>query len=122
MRSSLIEVLQQDYIKTAKVKDLNEKEIVFHHGIRNAILPVITVLGPITAVLLTGTFAIEHVFSIPGLGRYFVDSVQANDYPVIIGTTLFFGIFLVLCNLIVDIINSFLDPRLQLGGQGNEKK
>lgn len=117
MRASMLEVLGQDYIRTAKVKGLGKKEIVLHHCLRNALLPVITVLGPITAVLLTGTFAVEHVFSIPGLGKYFVDSVQTNDYPVIVGTTLFFGIFLVLCNLAADLLNSMIDPRIKLGGE-----
>lgn len=119
MRSSMLDVLSQDYIRTAKVKGIKKKDIVLHHCLRNALMPVITVLGPMTAVLLTGTFAIEYVFSIPGLGKYFVDSVQANDYPVIIGTTLFFGVFLVLCNLIVDILNSYIDPRVKLGGEEN---
>ncbi|MDI0266018.1 ABC transporter permease [Clostridioides difficile] len=119
MRSSMLDVLSQDYIRTAKVKGIKKKDIVLHHCLRNALMPVITVLGPITAVLLTGTFAVEYVFSIPGLGKYFVDSVQANDYPVIIGTTLFFGVFLVLCNLIVDILNSYIDPRVKLGGEEN---
>lgn len=119
MRASMLDVLGQDYIRTAKVKGLKKREVVFHHCMRNALLPVVTVLGPATAVLLTGTFAVEHVFSIPGLGKYFVDSVQSNDYPVIVGTTLFFGAFLVLCNLIVDIVNSFIDPRLKLGGNNN---
>ncbi len=116
MRSSLIEVMNQDYIRTARVKGLSKTQIVLHHGLRNAVAPVITVLGPLMAVLFTGTFAIEKVFSIPGLGKYYVDSIRANDYPVIIGTTLFFGIFLVLCNLAVDLINSMLDPRIKLGG------
>ncbi|EQF23489.1 binding--dependent transport system inner membrane component family protein [Clostridioides difficile CD160] len=121
MRSSMLDVLGQDYIRTAKVKGIKKKDIIFHHCLRNALMPVITVLGPMTAVLLTGTFAVEYVFSIPGLGKYFVDSVQANDYPVIIGTTLFFGMFLVLCNLIVDILNSCIDPRIKLGGEENRQ-
>lgn len=120
MRASMVDVLNQDYIRTAKVKGIGKKNIVLHHCMRNALLPVVTVMGPVTAVLLTGTFAVEHVFSIPGLGKYFVDSVQSNDYPVIIGTTLFFGVFLVLCNLLVDIVNSFIDPRLKLGGIKDE--
>lgn len=120
MRSSMLEVLGQDYIRTAIAKGLGKKHMVWYHCLRNALLPVITVMGPLSAVLLTGTFAIEHVFSIPGLGKYFVDSIQANDYPVIVGTTLFFGIFLVLCNLIVDIVNSLLDPRTRLGGERYE--
>ncbi len=121
MRSSLIEVMNQDYIRTARVKGLSRTQVVLHHGVRNAVMPVITVLGPLVAVLFTGTFAIENVFSIPGLGKYFVDSIRSNDYPVIIGTTLFFGVFLVLCNLAVDIINSAVDPRIRLEGRrGNE--
>lgn len=120
MRSSMLSVLHQDYIRTAQQKGLSRKDIVLHHCLRNAVTPVITVLGPITAGLLTGTFALEHVFSIPGLGKYFVDSVQANDYPVIVGTTLFFGIFLVLCNLVVDLLNGLIDPRVRLGGKQHE--
>ena len=117
MRSSMLHVLGQDYIKSAKAKGVGKRKLMLRHCMRNALLPVITMLGPTAAVLLTGTFAVEHVFSIPGLGRYFVDSVQANDYPVIIGTTLFFGTFLVFGNLIVDVINSFVDPRSKLGGE-----
>lgn len=120
MRSSMLEVLGQDYIRTARVKGLGTRNVVLHHCLRNALLPVISVLGPITAVLLTGTFAVEHVFSIPGLGKYFVDSVQANDYPVIVGTTLFFGVFLVVCNLITDILTGLLDPRIRVGGVKHE--
>lgn len=120
MRTSMLEVLSQDYIRTARAKGLNKKEIILHHGIRNAIMPVITVMGPMTAVLLTGTFAVENIFAIPGLGKYFVDSVRSNDYPVIVGTTLFFGVFLVLCNLIVDILQGILDPRIRQGGEFHE--
>ena len=120
MRSSMLEVLSSDYIQTAKAKGLSKGQIIRHHCLRNAIMPVITVLGPMVAVLLTGTFAVENVFSIPGLGKYFVDSVRSNDYPVIVGTTLFFGVFIVLCNLIVDLIHSLIDPQIKLGGDDNE--
>lgn len=116
MRASMLEVLGQDYIRTARAKGLTLGETVRCHCLRNAILPVITVLGPLTAVLFTGAFAIENVFSIPGLGRYFVESVRSNDYPVIVGTTLFFSAMLVLCNLAVDVIRSFVDPRVSLTG------
>lgn len=115
MRTSMIEVLGEDYVRTAKLKGIGKRKLILRHCLRNALLPVVTVLGPLAAILLTGTFAVEHVFSIPGLGKYFVSSVQSNDYPVIVGTTLFFGTFLVLCNLIVDIASSLLDPRLKLG-------
>lgn len=120
MRSSMLEVLGQDYIRTAQVKGLKKRDIILHHCLRNALMPVITVLGPTAAVLMTGTFAVEHVFSIPGLGKYFVDSVQSNDYPVIAGTTLFFGVFLVMCSLIADLLNGILDPRVKAGGEDHE--
>ncbi len=116
MRTSMLEVMGQDYIRTARVKGLGTRRIVLHHCLRNALMPVLGVLGPITAVLLTGTFAVENVFSIPGLGKYFVDSVQSNDYPVIVGTTLFFGVFVVLCNLATDLLAGLLDPRIRLEG------
>lgn len=120
MRSSMLEVFGQDYMSTARVKGLSRRQIIWHHCLRNAIMPVITVLGPLMAMLLTGAFAVENVFAIPGLGKYFVDSVQSSDYPVIVGTTLFFGIFLVLCNLAVDIVHSVIDPRIKLGGGGGD--
>ncbi len=120
MRSSMLEVFGQDYISTAQVKGLTRRQIVWHHCLRNAIMPVITVLGPMIAVMLTGAFAVENVFAIPGLGKYFVESVQASDYPVIVGTTLFFGVFLVLCNLVVDVVHSVIDPRIKLGEDGGD--
>ncbi len=116
MRSSMLDVLGQDYIRTAQSKGLSGKTVVLRHCMRNAIMPVLFVLGPLVAVLLTGTFAIESVFSIPGLGSYFVDSIRSNDYPVIMGTTLFFGMFLVLCNLVVDVLHGIIDPRVGTGG------
>lgn len=116
MRTSMLDVLSQDYVRTAQAKGLRNFEVVWSHCLRNAIMPVIIVLGPLVAVLLTGTFAIENVFSIPGLGSYFVDSIRANDYPVIVGTTLFFGVFLVACNLVVDVMQSIVDPRVSLEG------
>ena len=116
MRSSMLEVLGQDYIRTAKAKGLRAQSVVLHHCLRNAIMPVITVLGPLSATLFTGTFVIENLFSIPGLGKYFVESVRSNDYPVIVGTTLFFGAFLVLANLAVDILQGFIDPRVRERG------
>lgn len=109
----MIEVLNQDYIRTARAKGLSQWSIIWNHGMRNALMPVITVLGPLTAVLMTGTFVIENIFSIPGLGKYFVSSVQSNDYTMIAGTTVFFGSFLVLSNLIVDLLYFLLDPRIK---------
>jgi oligopeptide transport system permease protein len=116
MRTSMLDVLNQDYIKTAKAKGLSRSAIVMKHAVRNAITPVVTIMGPLVASVLTGTFVVENIFSIPGLGKYFVQSVQMNDYTTIAGTTLFFGSFLVFANLIVDIIYGLLDPRVKLSG------
>ena len=117
MRTSMLDVLSQDYIKTAKAKGLSRKEIIWKHSIRNAVMPVVTIMGPLVAGVLTGTFVIENIFSIPGLGKYFVQSVESNDYTTIVGTTLFFGAFLVFANLVVDIIYGLLDPRIKLSGE-----
>ncbi|MGD9677564.1 MAG: ABC transporter permease [Vulcanibacillus sp.] len=118
MRSNMLEVLGQDYIKTAKAKGLNSITIVWRHTIRNAIMPVITILGPLTAILLTGTFIIEEIFAIPGLGKYFVKSVSNRDYPVIMGTTIFYSAILILANFIVDILYGLIDPRIKIGFRG----
>lgn len=118
MRSNMLEVLGQDYIKTAKSKGLSEIVIVWKHTIRNAIMPVITILGPLTATLLTGTFVVEEIFAIPGLGKYFVKSVSNRDYPVIMGTTIFYSTVLILANFIVDIAYGLIDPRIKIGVRG----
>ncbi|MEA4911672.1 MAG: ABC transporter permease [Oscillospiraceae bacterium] len=122
MRTSMLDVLGQDYIMTAKAKGLNSRKIVWRHGVRNAILPVVTVLGPIIAAVLTGSFVIENIFSIPGMGKFFVTSIQARDYTMIAGTTVFYGAFLILMNLIVDVLYGIIDPRikLSLGGGDND--
>ena len=114
MRSSMLEVINEDYIRTARAKGLSASRIFFHHQLRNAILPVITVLGPQIAVITTGGFVVELVFAIPGLGRYFVQAVQQLDYTVIMGTTVFYGAFLVLMVIVVDILYGFIDPRVRL--------
>ena len=114
MRSSMLEVVNEDYIRTALAKGLSPTRIFFRHQLRNAILPVITVLGPQIAVITTGGFVVELVFSIPGLGRYFVQAVQQLDYTVIMGTTVFYGAFLVLMVIVVDILYGFIDPRVRL--------
>ena len=116
MRTSMLDVLGQDYIKTAKAKGLSQGGINFKHALRNAIMPVVTVLGPITASVLTGGFVVETVFAIPGLGRYFVQSVQGLDYNMIAGTTIFYGAFLILANLVVDLAYGLIDPRVKLEG------
>lgn len=115
MRASMLEVTSQDYIKTARSKGVSEFRITWKHQIRNAIMPVMTVLGPTVAAVLTGTFVIEAIFAIPGMGKYYVSSVNENDYAMILGMTVFYGFFLVLCNLIVDILYGVADPRVRIG-------
>ncbi len=117
MRASMLEVVQQDYIKTARAKGLSDLRITARHQIRNAIMPVITVLGPTVAAVLTGTFVIESIFAIPGMGKYYVESVANNDYSMILGMTVFYGSFLILCNLIVDILYGVVDPRVRVGSR-----
>ena len=114
MRSSMLEVVGQDYIKTAKAKGLSDLRIVGRHQIRNAIMPVITMLGPTVAAVLTGTFVIESIYAIPGMGKYYVESVSNNDYSMILGMTVFYGAFLIICNLIVDILYGIVDPRVRI--------
>lgn len=114
MRSSMLEVLQQDYIKTAKSKGLTGRVITMRHALRNAILPVVTFLGPLTAGILTGSFVIEKIFGIPGLGMHFVTSISNRDYTVIMGITVFYSIILLLMVLLVDIAYGLIDPRIKL--------
>ncbi|MFP7170896.1 ABC transporter permease [Terribacillus sp. 7520-G] len=118
MRSSMLEVTNQNYIKTADAKGLSKSKLVIRHGIRNAILPVISFIGPLFVSLITGTFVIEKIFAIPGIGRYFVDSIFNRDYPVIMGTTIFFSTLLVLTLFIIDISYRFIDPRIKLTSGG----
>ena len=114
MRSSMLEIVNADYIRTAKAKGLPITRIFLKHELRNAILPVITVLGPAIAAITTGGFVVELVFAIPGLGRYFVQAVQQLDYTVIMGTTVFYGAFLVFMVILVDLLYGFVDPRVRL--------
>ncbi|WP_066068995.1 ABC transporter permease [Neobacillus soli] len=113
-RTSMLEVLTQDYIRTAKAKGLSPVKIVFKHALRNALLPVVTVLGSLAASILTGTFVIEKIFAIPGMGKYFVDSINTRDYPVIMGTTVFYSGILILMLFLVDLAYGVLDPRIKL--------
>lgn len=117
MRASMLEVVQQDYIKTAKSKGISKFRITYKHQIRNAIMPVVTVLGPTVASVLTGTFVIESIFAIPGMGKYYVQSVQNLDYTLILGMTVFYGAFLVIANMVVDILYGFIDPRIRIAGR-----
>ena len=116
MRTSMLDVMSSDYIKTAKAKGLSKMKIIWRHGVRNAVLPVVTFLGPQAAALLTGAFVVENIFNIPGLGKFFVIGVQNNNYTMITGTTLFYGAFLVVANLIVDLLYGVIDPRVKLAG------
>ena len=114
MRSSMLEVINSDFIRTAKSKGLTDPRIFFVHQLRNAVLPVVTILGPAIATITTGGFVVELVFAIPGLGRYFVEAIQQMDYTVIMGTTVFYGAFLVVMVTTVDIIYAYVDPRIRL--------
>ncbi len=114
VRSTMVEVLEQDYIRTARAKGLSERVVIYKHALKNSILPVVTYLGPLVAGVLTGSFVIESIFNIPGLGRYYVTSISNRDYTVTMGVTIFYAVFLVLMNFIVDMIYTVLDPRIKL--------
>ena len=114
MRSAMLDITTSDFVRTARAKGLPPTRIFLRHQLRNAILPVVTVLGPQIALITTGGFVVELVFAIPGLGRYFVDAVHQLDYTVIMGTTTFYGAFLVFMVIVVDVLYSFIDPRVTL--------
>ena len=114
MRSSMLEITNADFIRTARAKGLPPSRIFLKHQLRNAVLPVVTVLGPAIAAITTGGFVVELVFAIPGLGRYFVQAVQQLDYTVIMGTTVFYGGFLVFMVIVVDLLYGWIDPRVRL--------
>jgi ABC-type dipeptide/oligopeptide/nickel transport system permease component len=114
MRSSMLEIVNSDFVRTAKSKGVPPARIFARHQLRNAVLPVITVLGPSIAAITTGGFVVEIVFAIPGLGRFFVEAVQQLDYTVIMGTTVFYGAFLVFMVILVDVIYGFIDPRVRM--------
>lgn len=116
-RSSVLEVLNQDYILTAEAKGVSRSGILFKHVLRNAVLPLITMIGPQVAGVFTGSFVLERMFSIPGLGRYFVESVNARDYTMIIGTTVFYAALFIFSVLIVDLVYGLVDPRIRLSGR-----
>lgn len=118
VRSSMLEVMNQDYMRTAEAKGLSTYRIIFVHGLRNAILPVVSFIGPLFVSLITGTLVIEKIFSIPGIGRYFVDSIFNRDYTVIMGTTIFYSVLLVVVLFLIDISYRFIDPRIKLTSKG----
>jgi oligopeptide transport system permease protein len=114
-RSNMVDVLQQDYIRTARAKGLPQFRIALTHGLRNAILPVISYLGPVITSILTGSFMVEKIFAIPGLGQWMIHSINSRDYPMIMGLTVFFSIFLMVMVFVVDVVYSLLDPRIRKG-------
>ncbi len=117
MRSSMLEVLNQDYIVTAKAKGMPRPVVIIKHGIRNAILPIVTVIGIISANLITGSFIIESIFGIPGMGEMFVKGIANRDYPVILGSTIFYSFILIFLIFIVDIAYTLIDPRIKITGE-----
>jgi ABC-type dipeptide/oligopeptide/nickel transport system permease component len=112
-RASLLQTVREDYIRTARAKGLPERTIITRHALKNSLIPVVTILGPLFAALVTGTFVTELIFGIPGMGKYFVTSITNRDYPVIMGTILLYAVFLVIANLIVDLTYAYLDPRIR---------
>lgn len=114
MRSSMLDVLGQDYMRTAKAKGLSQAKSLFKHALRNALLPVITYLGPLLAYILTGSFVVEKIFTIPGLGSQFISSITDRDYPLIMGTTIFLAFLIITMNVVVDIAYKIVDPRIKL--------
>lgn len=114
MRASMLEVLRQDYVRTARSKGLAERVVIFRHMVKNALIPVVTILGPALAALVTGSFIIETMFSFPGMGRSFVQAISNRDYSMIMGTTVFYAVLVALANLSVDVVYVFLDPRIRL--------
>jgi ABC-type dipeptide/oligopeptide/nickel transport system permease component len=112
-RASLLQVLHEDYVRTARAKGLRERVVIYVHALKNALIPVATILGPLLAAVLTGTFVVELIFVIPGLGSSFVNSVTARDYTMIMGVSILYSVFLILGNIVVDIMYTWLDPRIR---------
>ncbi|MGN0801403.1 MAG: ABC transporter permease [Candidatus Faecivicinus sp.] len=113
-RTTMLDVIGQDYIKTARAKGLSNVKIYFKHALRNAVIPVVTSLGPLIAGILTGSFVVEKVFAISGIGKYYISSIGSRDYTLIMGLTIFFGVILVACNYVVDLLYGVIDPRIKM--------
>lgn len=113
-RTTLIESLRSDYIRTARAKGLSEAKVLFKHALRNSLIPVLTLLGPLAANLITGSFIVEVIFQIPGMGKHFVSAVLNRDYPLVMGVTLFYGAVLIASNLLVDLAYGWIDPRIRI--------
>jgi oligopeptide transport system permease protein len=116
-RAGVLDVLDRDFVRTARAKGLSELSVQTRHVLRNALLAVVTYFGPLLAILLTGSFVVEQIFAIPGMGRFFVTTVTNRDYPLVLGVTLLYGGLVVVANLIVDLLYAWLDPRIRLGGE-----
>jgi oligopeptide transport system permease protein len=115
-RASVLEVIDKDWVRTARSKGLPYSQTIIRHVLRNALVPIATVLGPMTAIIVTGSFSVEYIYAIPGMGRFFITAVQNRDYDLVIGTTLVFALILVIANAIVDLVYQVLDPRMQVEG------
>ncbi len=112
-RASLLQTIREDYIRTARAKGLPQSLTIIRHALRNSMIPVVTLLGPLLAAILTGTFVVEFIFGIPGMGDFFITAVNNRDYPIILGSTLVYAIFLIIGNLFVDIAYAWMDPRIR---------
>jgi len=121
VRSNMVEVLAQDYIRTALSKGLPLFRVGLTHGLRNAILPVISYLGPVISSIMTGSFMVEKIYAIPGLGQWMIHSINARDYPMIMGFAIFFCVFLMIMVFLVDVVYSLLDPRIRVSWRGNDR-
>jgi oligopeptide transport system permease protein len=116
-RASVVDVIARDFVRTARAKGAPERVVRWHHVLRNALLAVVTYFGPLLAILLTGSFVVEVIFAIPGMGRFFVTAVTNRDYPLVLGATLVYGTLVVVANLAVDLLYGWLDPRIRLGSE-----
>jgi ABC-type dipeptide/oligopeptide/nickel transport system permease component len=112
-RSSMIDVIRSDYVRTARAKGLAERKVILKHVLKNALIPVVTLIGPIFAAVGTGSFFVERIFNVPGMGKFYVDSMQSKDQTMILAVTLIYGVFLASMNLIVDLLYGIIDPRIR---------
>lgn len=122
VRTEMIEVLDQDYIKTAKAKGLSKKIVLIRHALRNALIPAVTILGPLSINIITGSLVVETIFALPGMGKYFVEAIQVKDLTLIIGTTIFYSFLIIVMMFIVDVLYGFIDPRIRLAQEGGDSK
>ena len=118
VRTEMVDVLNSDYIELARAKGLSRTAVAFKHGVRNALIPLVTILGPLSVALMTGSMVVENIFAIPGIGEQFVKSITTNDYSTIMGMTMFYSTSLVVILLIVDILYGIIDPRIRVASEG----